>query len=139
MRWYKNLVCLFIFTFALSPAIQHTDILYATALTPQISNSSITYATTKPSTKITLVKLTSPIAHGKTATIEIKGIAKTKYSISVLYSSGYSTAAGLTSKTSDSKGYVTWSWIVGTRTKAGKHLITISGGGQTYNTYFTTT
>jgi hypothetical protein len=41
--------------------------------------------------------------------IEIKVIAKTKYSISVLYSSGYSTATGLTPKTSDSKGYVAWS------------------------------
>lgn len=86
---------------------------------------------------IELISLTSPISHGRNATIAIKGKANTEYNITVKYKSGPSTAAGLGEKTSDSSGRVSWTWKVGTRTTRGSWPITISGGGQSATFNFT--
>lgn len=98
-----------------------------------------TTTTTKPSYKITLVNLTSPVGAGAMATITIKGAPNTNYGITVYYDSGASNADGLYAKQSDGNGNVTWTWKVGTRTHSGTHSIVISGGGNTYNTSFETT
>lgn len=68
--------------------------------------------------------------------VKIKGEPYTEYNVTVSYSSGVSTAEGLYSKTSDSEGYVTWSWKVGGRTSFGRYPITVSGGGSTETVYF---
>ncbi len=71
--------------------------------------------------------------------MKIKGTPNTEYSNKVYYPSGASSAAGLENKISDKDGFVSWSWKVGGKTKAGEHNIEISGGGQTLETVFTTT
>ncbi|SHI13688.1 hypothetical protein SAMN02745823_02719 [Sporobacter termitidis DSM 10068] len=88
---------------------------------------------------IELVNLTSPVKHGTNATITIKGQPNTDYDITVYYKSGPSTASGLTEKTSNSSGKVSWTWKVGTRTTPGTWTITISGGGQSETFDFTVT
>ena len=84
--------------------------------------------------EISLVSITSPISAGSTASITVQGEPDTDYSITVMYSSGPSSADGLETKTSDSDGVVSWSWKIGTRTKEGTYRISISGGGKSFST-----
>lgn len=51
---------------------------------------------------------TSYVSPGEYASISIKGVPNTDYSITVTYNSGSSTAKGLYTKTSDSSGYISW-------------------------------
>lgn len=84
--------------------------------------------------EISLISITSPISAGSTASITVQGEPDTDYSITVIYSSGPSSADGLETKTSDSDGVVSWSWKIGTRTKEGTCRISVSGGGKSFST-----
>jgi hypothetical protein len=90
-----------------------------------------------PQPEITITKQPGTVSAGSNASISIQGSPNTSYSITVVYSSGTSTAAGLEPKTSNASGNVSWTWKVGTRTKAGSYSITISGGGVIKRTSFT--
>ena len=70
-------------------------------------------------------------------TVTIQGQPDTVYDIEVYYRSGASTAEGLEAKTSDSDGYVTWTWKVGGSTTAGTYRIVVTGGGKTGSVNFT--
>ena len=94
-------------------------------------------AVPKPVNGIQLISLTSPVQVNNEATIKIQGKANTRYSISVYYSSGASTAKGLEAKDSDANGNVSWTWKVGGRTKPGTYRIEIKGGGETFEVWFT--
>lgn len=84
--------------------------------------------------EISLISITSPISAGSTASITVQGEPDTDYSITVMYSSGPSSADGLETKMSDSDGIVSWSWKIGARTKEGTYRISISGGGKSFST-----
>ncbi len=73
---------------------------------------------------------TKSVSRGSNATVTVKGAPNTSYSIKVVYKSGPSTAAGLTTKTSDANGKVSWTW---------SYPITVSGGGKSGTVYFTVT
>lgn len=88
---------------------------------------------------ITDITVTSPIAPNSNAVLTAHVLPDTVYSITVYYSSGPSTAKGLTDKTSDADGTVSWEWKVGQRTKAGTYRIVITGGGDSAETTFTVT
>ena len=90
-----------------------------------------------PSVSIKLVSISSPVSRGSTAKVSIIGKPNTKYTISVYYSSGASTPAGLDPKTSDANGKVSWSWKIGSRTTQTDHYLVISGGGQSLKVGFT--
>lgn len=98
-----------------------------------------TAASTPSSNKIAVSKNAGTVRAGSYATIGIKGKPNTTYNIDIYYDSGNSKAKRLDTKKSDVSGYVSWTWKVGTRTHAGSHRIVITGGGQTFNTSFTTT
>ena len=87
--------------------------------------------------KIQVISITSPISAGSNATIKIKGTPNTNYSITVHYKSGPSTADGLNNKSSDSEGYVEWTWKVGSRTSSGSWKIVISSSVDSITEYFT--
>ena len=115
-----------------------------TAATTKATTAATTAETTKQETQTSAEKLkvlyvTSPVGRNEKASLTIQGKPNTEYSISVFYSTNASKADGLYSKVSDSSGKVTWTWKVGGRTKAGSHSITVSGGGETVRTSFTTT
>jgi hypothetical protein len=57
-------------------------------------------------------------------------------SITVTYKSGPSSAQGLTQKTADSNGAVTWSWIVGGNTTAGSWPIDVRCGSSSARATF---
>lgn len=66
-----------------------------------------------------VVSLTSPVKHGRAASIQIKTVPGAACAIMVIYKSGPSRAKGLGPKVSDREGLVAWTWIVGTRTTPG--------------------
>lgn len=107
--------------------------------TAQTTAETTTQETQTSSEKLKVLYVTSPVGRNEKASLTIQGKPNTEYSISVFYSTAASTADGLENKVSDSNGKVTWTWKVGGRTKAGSHDITISGGGETVRTSFTTT
>ncbi len=88
--------------------------------------------------EITVISYPKRIKNGETATLTIKGLPNTEYSIKVYYSSGASKAAGLENKISDSNGNVSWKWRIGSRTNEGEHKIEISGKDVSTVLYFTT-
>ena len=85
---------------------------------------------------LTLVSLTTPIKAGKSATIEVIAEPNTKYSITVRYSSGPSSAKGLEPATSDENGKVSWTWRVSSNVKPGEYTIEIKSGNAVYKTTF---
>lgn len=124
-----------------APEISGSDISAPTSAHASYSSTSdedIPYSPAKTVTDgIELVSMTNPLRRNEDAEITIKGQPYIEYTIDVYYSSGRSTAAGLENKTSDSEGYVTWTWHVGGRTKLGDNkLVEISGGGQKLSTTF---
>jgi len=94
--------------------------------------------TTSTSTSIKLIQGAGTVGRGYSASLSIKGKPNTDYTLTVYYPSGPSKAAGVGTTKSDSNGNASWSWKVGTRTTAGSHSITITGGGQTLETSFST-
>lgn len=89
------------------------------------------------SDNIKLISITSPISRNQTATVSIKGLPNTEYSIEVFYSTSASSAAGLETKLSDDAGVVEWSWKIGGKTASGTHRIVITGSGESSTFYFT--
>ena len=71
------------------------------------------------------------------ATVSIVGKPNTKYTITVYYKSGASTAEGLEPKTSDANGNVSWTWKIGGRTSPGTYRLVIAGGGESIERQFT--
>jgi hypothetical protein len=56
--------------------------------------------------------LTSPVAQGENAAINIRTLATAKCTISVVYNNVAATDSGLAPKTADAYGLVTWTWTV---------------------------
>lgn len=78
-----------------------------------------------------IVSLTTPLEAGKTATLVAHGKAGEKYTISVRYASGESTAQGLEPQIADEDGVLRWSFRVASRVPAGEYPVTVSGGDET--------
>lgn len=92
-------------------------------VTPQLGLASVRGAS---SLSVSITSITSPIERGNYATVKAKTAVDAKCSITVTYSSGKSKASGLEPKTTNSKGKVSWTWKVGSTTKAGKYPVDIS-------------
>jgi hypothetical protein len=82
--------------------------------------------------QIRVVSLTSPASPGDDAAITIQTAPDASCSITVVYESGPSRARGLFPQSADSRGRVTWTWRVGTRTTPGRWpiIVTCSAGGR---------
>ncbi len=89
---------------------------------------------TDTATPIRAIDETTLIARGGTAAYSFQGKPHTAYTLTVQFGSGNREVAGMGTKTSDSKGIAKWSWKVGASSTCGTHLITVTGGGQTYHT-----
>ncbi|MCL2151103.1 MAG: hypothetical protein FWH50_02630 [Coriobacteriia bacterium] len=87
--------------------------------------------------EIELVSSPGTVRPGQRATITVKGRPNTQYSITVMYKSGPSKAQGLETKTSDSSGRVSWTWLIGQNTSSGSFYATVSGDGQKLTIPFT--
>lgn len=82
--------------------------------------------------QVRLVSLTSPVNPGDNATIVVQTTPGALCLITVRYKSGPSKAKDLVPKTADSRGIVTWTWRVGTRTTLGRWpiIVTCSADGR---------
>jgi hypothetical protein len=88
---------------------------------------------------LTLVDITETVSAGKTASVTIKGLPNTEYSIVVTYATTVSQAKGLEEKYTDENGIVTWSWRVGNQTKPGKYTVEIQSRTEKITLYFNVT
>ena len=79
------------------------------------------------SARVRLVSVTSPASPGSDATLTVGVSPAARCSITVIYKSGRSVAKGLVPKRS-SRGLVSWTWRVGTRTTPGRWPIVVTCG-----------
>jgi hypothetical protein len=77
---------------------------------------------------VKFIAVSSPVPRGGTATLTIQTLASTPCVITVFYRSGPSKASGLVPKVADSRGRITWTWKVGTRTTPGRWPIRVECG-----------
>ena len=89
-------------------------------------DAGVVEPTIGPRLTIAKVALTSTVRHGADASLTIKTSPRADCGITVVYSSGPSSAAGLVPRETDATGKAKWSWKVGTRTAPGTYPITIS-------------
>jgi hypothetical protein len=68
------------------------------------------------------------VARNEEATVIVKGLPNTEYSITVIYKSGESVAEGLENKISNSDGTISWTWKIGSRTTHMTHHLIVSDG-----------
>ena len=99
------------------------------------SKPTTTAPTELPIGSLALLEMTETVAAGKKASVTVKGLPNTEYSITVTYSS-VSEAKGLENKLSDENGAVSWSWRVGNKTKPGKYKIEIQCSTEKITLYF---
>ena len=88
---------------------------------------------------LTLVDITETVSAGKTASVTVKGLPNTEYSIVVTYATTVSQEKGLEEKYTDENGVVTWSWRVGNQTKPGKYTVEIQSRTEKITLYFNVT
>lgn len=102
------------------------------AVTPQGITANapqdVAYAKTAP-LRVTSSRLN--VYRGQYASFTIQGKKNVKSTIAVYYKTGKSKAAGLGNKKTNSKGYVSWTWKVGTNTTPGTWKVYVNVGGQT--------
>jgi hypothetical protein len=98
------------------------------APTPPPPATAAATPTPRPTTALSvrITSITSPIAPGSYATVKALTVGSASCSITVIYKSGPSKAAGLGPKTASSTGAVSWTWKVGTRTAPGSWPVTVS-------------
>jgi hypothetical protein len=110
-----------------------------TLLVAAVVGSLLSIEAAASPSSIRLVRVTSPVANGESATLVASVRPRRVCSIAVYYSSGPSKAAGLNPKR-PVLGRVRWTWKVGTRTTPGRHRITVSCGsaGRLLTSFVTT-
>ncbi len=77
---------------------------------------------------VKFVAVHSPVPHGGEGLVTIRTNPGTYCSITVIYRSGPSRAAGLGPQTAGQDGNITWTWKVGTRTTPGSWPIVVECG-----------
>ncbi len=75
---------------------------------------------------VKLTKRTASVARNARASVTIKTTKGAECGIDVQYKSGSSTAAGLEPKVANSKGAVTWKWLVARNASKGRAPIVIT-------------
>jgi hypothetical protein len=75
---------------------------------------------------VKLIKRTTSVARNAKASVTIKTTKGAECGIDVQYKSGSSTADGLQPKIANSKGAVTWKWLVGRNTSKGRVPIVVT-------------
>lgn len=90
---------------------------------------------TAANTPVQITDETILSANKGTMEYSFHGRPNTAYMLTIQFGSGNSKATVIGTKTSDTKGIATWSWKVGSNANSGKHMATVTGGGQTCHFY----
>ena len=108
----------------------------ATALTVTSAAFTAVDATARTAASVRIVSVTSPVSPGSHATLMARvSPARVQCSIMVRYMSGLSVARGLAAKRAVN-GRVSWTWMVGTNTTAGRWPIYVECGSAIAKTSF---
>jgi micrococcal nuclease len=87
------------------------------------------------SRQVQIVSVTSPVAPGGTATLTARAWPGALCSIRYVTPSGnVSTAQGLIPKTAGSDGSISWTWVIGSRTRPGTGEVTVTCDGVSAST-----
>ncbi|MCL2197286.1 MAG: copper amine oxidase N-terminal domain-containing protein [Defluviitaleaceae bacterium] len=83
------------------------------------------------------VHITSVVRRNEDAIVRFDWQPGDDFYLRIRYASGYGTAAGLGSQTTNEQGFISWRWRVGGRTALGTYPITITGNGESIRLYLT--
>lgn len=98
--------------------------------------STAAFAATNATATARLIHVTSPVSPGSDATLIARVVPARRCRITVYYKSGPSVAQGLYPKR-PRNGRVSWTWMVGTNTTAGRWPIQVScGSAGSFRTHF---
>ena len=92
-----------------------------------------------PAASVSFVNAPLSARHGQATTLMVTTAPNTGCSIRVQYKSGPSRAQGLSAKTSDGAGNVSWTWIVGSNTTPGQWPIYVTCGSASGQSYISVT
>ena len=101
--------------------------IFALAATAALMAATVAFAAPDATARARLVHVTSPVSPGSYATLVAQVAPARRCTITVLYLSGSSHASGLYPKR-PRHGRVSWTWMVGTNTTAGRWPIYVSCG-----------
>jgi hypothetical protein len=87
--------------------------------------------------EIKVVKSSTTVKVGGTASITIQGTPGTVYDITSTYRHDNQLVTSVQSKTADASGIVTFNWVIGARTASGSYPLSVTGGGKTLISYYT--
>jgi len=123
------------------PSVQPTSTTTSTSDITPTATTPPALVPTSGTMSLEVISVTSPVAPGGNANLLAKTVPGASCSITVYYKSGPSTASGLTPKTADANGGVSWTWKVGTSTTPGNWRISVTaskdGQSVTKETTFT--
>ncbi|WP_411676053.1 hypothetical protein [Caproicibacter sp.] len=85
---------------------------------------------------ITEVDTPAIVARGLKALFSIQGNPNTAYTLTIQDQSGSAKTTTIGTVTSGNDGIAKWTWTVGSGTALGTHQMTVTGGGQTYQTSY---
>ncbi len=107
--------------------------------TQALTTEGVTEPPELPVGSLELVEMTETVSAGKKASVTVKGLPNTEYSITVTYATSVSQAQGLEPKYADANGIISWEWRVGNQTKPGECKIEIQCKTEKITLYFTVT
>lgn len=114
------------YTYYLGPTEADTVSTSAPAVAPVAPNIKPTKPPANAKVGASVSALTSPIAPGSNASVTIRTTAGSKCVITVTYGQTASTDSGLTPKTTDEYGAVSWTWTVGKDVPLGKWPVKVT-------------
>ena len=110
-----------------TPTMSGTPVPAPTVATPGgTSTPAPTGASRGTAVSVTITSLSSPVSRGGTASLTARTAPAAACTITVVYKSGPSGAAGLVPKTAGTSGSVSWSWRVGPSTTPGTWPVTVA-------------
>lgn len=89
--------------------------------------------------RISVISSSTVIKRGYNGRLSIRGKPVTSYTIIATYQEGNRILTSRRTGTTDKNGLLEWSWRVGKKTSPGTYPLIITGGGDTYSTYYTVT
>ena len=107
--------------------------------TQALTTEAVTEPPELPVGSLKLVEMTETVSAGKKASVTVKGLPNTEYSITVTYATSVSEAKGIEEKYTDNNGIVSWEWRVGNQTKPGEYKIEIQCKTEKITLYFKVT
>jgi len=120
-------------SFGLDIDFYYGTVFIQTPENPMVTSLGLTLA---DGTELTVI-YTPIVRRNAEASVFFTNRPNAVWNLSIRYSAGYGTAAGLGAQVADSTGFVEWSWRIGSNTTPGQWPVTITGNGENIRFYIT--